>query len=101
MTKRFSVTYWPALVIIAGSALPAAVFYELERSVPCLCAIVVHSLGIVAVILRQFCPVPGFEVPLSACLWGSFKAFEVLLQIGEAVRPLACAAIIYGYGSII
>ena len=94
MSNQFSVKYWPAVVIMTGSVLPAAAFYELARAMPCLCDVVVHSAGIVAVVLRQFCRVVGIEVPLSTCLWDGLKAFEVLLQIGEAVRPLICVAII-------
>lgn len=94
MSNPFSVKYWPAVVIMTGSVLPAAAFYELARTMPGLWDVVVRSVGIVAVVLRQFCPLAGIEAPLCTCIWGSLKAFEVLLQIGEAVSPLICAAII-------
>ena len=93
VAKQFSVKYWPAVVIIIVSVMPAVAFCELARTMPCLCDVVVRSARILAVVLRQFCPVAGLGAPLSTCIWGSLKAFEVLLHIGEAVRPLACAAI--------
>jgi hypothetical protein len=95
VAKGFSVKYWPALVIITGSVLSAAAFCELTRAMPCWCEVLLHSAGIVAAVLRPFCPVAGIQAHLCTCIWGSLKVLEVLLQIGEAVKPfVVCAAII-------